>query len=99
MPDVSNESGEVDDTDRIDSLAAHLTELAETMDDGVPVKGYYLWSLLDDFEWAPGYGTQFGIIRIDPETLQRTRQASARRYAQVARTGAVDTASRRHRPS
>ncbi len=57
--------------------------------DGVPVEGYMVWSLLDNFEWTHGYGPHFGIVEVDPATLERIPKASARWYAEVARTGVI----------
>ena len=57
--------------------------------DGVPLTGYFAWSLMDNFEWAYGYDQRFGIVWVDYETLQRTPKDSALWYAGVARTGVV----------
>ena len=56
---------------------------------GVPVKGYFLWSLLDNFEWAFGYAKRFGIVRVDFNTGQRTLKDSARWYRRVIEANAV----------
>jgi beta-glucosidase len=57
--------------------------------DGAPMKGYFVWSLLDNFEWAYGFTKRFGIIRVDYPTQQRTIKRSGRWYGQVARTNRV----------
>jgi beta-glucosidase len=57
---------------------------------GVDVRGFFQWSLLDNFEWAFGYGQRFGIVYVDYETQQRIPKASALYYAKVAATGVVD---------
>ncbi len=57
--------GEVHDADRVDYLATHLGQLARAIDDGCDVRGYFAWSLLDNFEWAAGYTQQFGITWVD----------------------------------
>ena len=57
---------------------------------GVPLKGYFAWSLLDNFEWAFGYSKRFGLIYIDYETQQRIPKSSAKWYAQVIRANAVE---------
>ena len=60
------------------------------MEDGCDVRAYYVWSLLDNFEWAFGYGKRFGIVHTDYETLERTPKKSAEFYADVVRQNAVD---------
>lgn len=68
--------GEVDDPQRVSYLDGHLDAVAKAIDDGVPVAGYFLWSLLDNFEWAQGYTERFGIVYVDFESLERTPKAS-----------------------
>jgi beta-glucosidase len=68
--------GMVNDTARIDYLAQHLAAVQRVAADGVPVKGYFTWSLMDNFEWSLGYEKRFGLIHVDFETLQRTPKAS-----------------------
>ena len=53
------------------------------------MRGYFLWSLLDNFEWAYGYAKRFGMVHVDYDTQRRTPKSSAHWYAQVARTGAL----------
>jgi hypothetical protein len=60
MPDNVRVDGRVIDTDRLEYIAAHLGEVHQAMEDGVPIEGYFAWSLLDNFEWAHGYGPKFG---------------------------------------
>jgi beta-glucosidase len=82
------EDGTVEDADRIHYLREHLLALREALDSGVPVDGYFVWSLLDNFEWAEGYGQRFGLVRVEPRTLRRVPKASARWYADlIARSG------------
>ena len=57
------------------------------MADGVDLRGFFVWSFLDNFEWAEGYAHRFGIVHVDFDTLVRTPKASARWYADVAATG------------
>ncbi len=73
---VSGDDG-IDDQDRIDFLAAHLRAAHRAIADGVDLRGYFVWSLLDNFEWALGYEKRFGIVHVDYETLERTPKASA----------------------
>jgi beta-glucosidase len=68
--------GMVNDTARIDYLAQHLAAVQRVAADGVPVKGYFTWSLMDNFEWSLGYEKRFGLVHVDFETLQRTPKAS-----------------------
>ena len=89
MNDVPDAAGRVDDADRIDYLRKHLTAVHDAIAAGVPVEGYFVWSLLDNFEWAYGYSRRFGLIRVDYDTFARTPKASADWYAEVARTNTV----------
>lgn len=80
--------GTVPDGPRIDYVRRHLRQLGQAMDDGVPVEGYFLWSLMDNFEWAEGYKERFGIVHIDYETQKRTPKDSYRWYGEVVRSNA-----------
>ena len=87
-PDVVSADGHVHDGERIAYLHRHLTAVREAIDAGVDVRGYLLWSLLDNFEWAWGYERRFGIIHIDYPTQRRHHQ-SARYYADVIKANAA----------
>jgi len=76
-------NGEVLDLHRRDFLRNYLRELQRAINDGVPVKGYFLWSFIDNFEWADGYARRFGVVYVDYATQQRTPKASALWYSQV----------------
>ena len=89
MPDKADASDNVDDQDRIDYIHNHLQQVHLAMSDGVPVKGYFAWSLFDNFEWAFGYSKRFGIVRVNYDTLERTPKASARWFSQVADTAVL----------
>ena len=78
--------GKVHDPQRIDFTAKYLRELRKAVDDGVPVRGYFHWSLMDNFEWAEGYKQRFGLVHVDYETLKRTPKDSYRWYRNVIRT-------------
>jgi beta-glucosidase len=78
-----------DDTDRVAYLDAHLRALHAAIGDGVDVRGYMVWSLLDNFEWGWGYGQRFGIVDVDYLTQRRTPRRSARWYADVVRANAL----------
>ncbi|WP_110239608.1 glycoside hydrolase family 1 protein [Nocardioides gilvus] len=79
--------GQVHDEDRRRFVEAHLRAVHDAIAAGVDVRGFFQWSLLDNFEWAHGYGRRFGIVHVDYETQVRTPKASALRYAEIARTG------------
>jgi beta-glucosidase len=71
---------ELEDEERIHYFARHLAAAAEAVEAGVPLTGYFAWSLLDNFEWAEGYAKRFGLVRVDYETQRRTVKASGRWY-------------------
>lgn len=79
--------GKVHDADRIDFLTRYLGELHRAMEDGVAVKGYLHWSLLDNFEWAKGYSDRFGLIYVDYPTGTRTPKDSVAWYRRLTETG------------
>jgi beta-glucosidase len=81
--------GAIYDTDRIMFLRNYLTQLERAVSDGVPIKGYFLWSILDNFEWADGYERRFGIIYVDFATQKRTPKLSAGFYKKVIHENAV----------
>ena len=68
--------GRIHDTARIDYLDGHLRALNQAMAEGVDVRGYFVWSLLDNFEWAEGYQQRFGLVRVDYDTQRRTPKDS-----------------------
>ncbi len=75
--------GLVHDPARVDYLHAHLDSAAAAIEQGVDLRGYFAWSLMDNFEWAHGYGQRFGVVHVDYETQRRTPKDSARAYADV----------------
>jgi len=76
----------IDDPLRVDYLRAHLRATREAIERGVDVRGYFAWSLLDNFEWALGYSRRFGLVHVNYATQQRTPKTSARFYASVIDT-------------
>jgi beta-glucosidase len=78
--------GKVHDPQRIDYLHRHLREYQRAIEDGVKAEGYFLWSILDNFEWADGYKQRFGIIHVDYATGNRTLKDSAEWYREVIRS-------------
>jgi beta-glucosidase len=87
--DVPADDGQVYDTDRVMFLRAHLTQLQRATADGVPVKGYFQWSTMDNFEWIFGFGNRFGLVYVDFRTQKRTPKASAAWFREAARRNAV----------
>jgi beta-glucosidase len=81
--DVLTPDGRIEDTDRIMYLRNHLTHLQRAVSEGYPVKGYFLWSLMDNFEWLDGYSKRFGLHYVDFKTLKRTPKLSAEWYKAV----------------
>jgi beta-glucosidase len=73
--------GQVHDPRRIEFLASHLSAAAQAVEAGVPLRGYFAWSLMDNFEWAEGYAKRFGIVHVDFATQARTVKDSGRWYA------------------
>jgi beta-glucosidase len=88
-PDVVQDDGSVDDQDRLAFVDSHLRAVKDALDGGADVRGYFAWSLMDNFEWALGYSKRFGLTRVDYATQERTVKASGRWYAAVARDNAV----------
>lgn len=87
--DVVAPDGRVHDADRVSYLHRHLDAVGEAMDAGADVRGYFVWSLMDNFEWAYGYHRRFGIVRIDYDTLDRIWKDSAYWYRELVRTDAL----------
>jgi beta-glucosidase len=85
-PDVLQPSGRVEDRERVAYLDGHLRAIHDAIGQGVDVRAYFAWSLLDNFEWAEGYGKRFGLVYVDYETLARHPKDSAHWFAEVARS-------------
>jgi beta-glucosidase len=79
--------GQVHDPERVHYLERHIAALAEAIAEGANVQGYYLWSLMDNFEWAKGYSKRFGIIYVDYPTQRRILKTSGRWYADLIAAG------------
>ena len=78
--------GRMEDPMRARYLADHLLAVRKAMDAGVDVRGYFVWSLFDNYEWSSGYAMRFGLVCVDPKTQARTVKASAEFYREVIRT-------------
>ncbi|MGH9133140.1 MAG: GH1 family beta-glucosidase [Ilumatobacteraceae bacterium] len=87
--DTVGPDGAIDDHERVAYLRAHLAAAHAAIEAGVDLQGYLAWSLLDNFEWAYGYGKRFGIVRVDYDTQVRTPKSSARVFADIARSNAL----------
>jgi beta-glucosidase len=88
-PDVPGPDGFVDDPERVAYFASHLRQALDAIDHGVDLRGYFAWTLLDNFEWAEGYGPRFGLVRVDFDTQRRTAKRSGRWLGSVARANAL----------
>jgi len=88
LPILVTENGTAmaDDAQRWHYINRHLQAMAQAMQAGAKVFGYCYWSLLDNFEWAHGFGPRFGLVEVDYPTQRRTIRDSAKRYAEVCRT-------------
>lgn len=80
------EDGVLDDPLRVAYLREHLRAARSALERGVDLRGYFVWSLLDNFEWSHGYSKRFGIVHVDYESQRRTPKSSARFYAEVIRS-------------
>lgn len=87
--DLVDEEGRVRDKERIDYLREHLEVLHDAVESGVDVRGFFVWSLLDNFEWAHGYAKRFGIVHVDYDSQQRTLKDSGRWYRDVIRDNGI----------
>jgi beta-glucosidase len=88
--DEVSADGKVHDERRLDYLKNHFIQARLAMQDGVDLRGYFVWSLLDNFEWAHGYTKRFGIIRVDYETQQRTIKDSGEWYGHVIASNSIE---------
>jgi beta-glucosidase len=79
-------SGRVHDTERQRYVHAHLSAALEAYSAGAPLAGYFVWSLLDNYEWAEGYSQRFGIVWVDYETQERIPKESAHWYRKLIQT-------------
>ena len=84
FPDPEPDDGTVNDLDRCDYLIRHVNSVASALRGGADVRGFFAWSLLDNFEWAFGYEPRFGITHVKYETQQRTPKLSARILERLA---------------
>ena len=90
-------NGRVHDSERVAYLQQHISALADAMDQGVPIAGYMVWSLMDNFEWASGYEKRFGIVHIDYETQKRTLKDSALWYTHFLKQTPLSGTADKHK--
>jgi beta-glucosidase len=91
-PDTLTPDGRVDDPERTEYLRRHLAQVRRALEAGAPLRGYFVWSLLDNFEWARGYTQRFGLVYTDYPTQRRIIKGSGRYFAEVARTNGASVA-------
>jgi beta-glucosidase/6-phospho-beta-glucosidase/beta-galactosidase len=89
FPDVVGADGKIHDERRLDYLKNHFIQTRLAMQDGVDVRGYFVWSLMDNFKWGHGYTKRFGVIRVDYETQKGAVKDSGEWYAEVIRANQV----------
>jgi beta-glucosidase len=89
FPDGPADDGDVHDTRRIEYLDGHLRACHDALAAGVDLRGYFVWSLMDNFEWAEGYAKRFGIVHVDYRTQQRLLKDSAKWYREVIRRNGI----------
>ncbi|MBI4398297.1 MAG: glycoside hydrolase family 1 protein [Candidatus Omnitrophica bacterium] len=77
------------DEERFNFVLSHLEQLAKAVKEGAKVFGYFYWSLLDNYEWAEGYGPRFGLVEVDYATQVRTIRGSAKQFAEICKTGRI----------
>jgi beta-glucosidase len=92
FPDVVTDDGRIHDDERIDYLRRHFAAAHRAIEAGVDLRGYFVWSLMDNFEWSYGYSKRFGIVRVDYDTLERTPKDSAHWYTELIRSGRLEDA-------
>ena len=88
--EAADSDGRVHDEQRRVFIRDHIVQAHHALQDGVPLKGYLAWSLLDNFEWTLGYSRRFGLVHVDFGSLKRTIKDSGKWYTEVARTNSVD---------
>lgn len=87
--DVVNQAGEVLDEQRVDYLKRHIQACHKAMEQGVPLAGYFVWSLIDNFEWNTGYDNKFGLVYLDRKTCNRIVKKSGYWYADLIRNNGI----------
>jgi len=91
--------GQVHDHSRIDFLTRYLRQVERAIKDGIDIRGYFHWSIMDNFEWAEGYKHRFGLVHVDYETQRRTLKDSALWYSEIIRTNGASLHHRKPAPA
>jgi len=86
---TENGFSDAKDDRRPKALLEHLAMVHRAISEGIPVRGYFYWSLVDNFEWAEGWGVRFGLIELDPETQERIPRSSASMFGEICRANAI----------
>lgn len=84
-----------DDTQRVAFFEGAVRSVAQCIEDGIDVRGYYAWSMMDNFEWVSGYGLKFGIVAVDRDTMERTAKPSAYRLGEIAQENSIELPAER----
>ena len=87
---LENGIADKEDKYRINFINEHLYWIHKAIKEGVDVKGYFYWSLLDNFEWADGYGPKFGLYEVNRKTFERKPRPSAAEYAKICKNNTVE---------
>ena len=89
--DLPAEDGRVYDSKRVDYLQQHISQVGQAIEEGVDIRGNFVWSQLDNFEWSHGYSMRFGIVHVDFETQKRTLKDSAKWYRRTIASNAIES--------
>jgi len=89
FPDIAPSNGRIFDPERLSYIRDHLEQVWLAIQDGIDLKGYFVWSLLDNFEWAHGYSKRFGIVYVDFLTQKRIIKDSGHWYASICKQNAL----------
>ena len=87
---LENGIADGEDKYRAEFVKAHLRALHKTIRKGVDLRGYFYWSLLDNFEWNEGYQMKFGLFEVDRKTMKRTPRKSSQEYAKICKSNEVE---------
>jgi beta-glucosidase len=90
---TENGFSDVDDSRRPRATLEHLAMIHRAITEGIPVRGYLHWSLVDNFEWNNGWGVRFGLIEVDPRTQRRSPRPSASMFGEICRANAIAEAT------
>src|SRR5207244_12926806 len=86
---TENGFSDAQDDRRPRAILEHLAMIHRAISEGIPVRGYLYWTLVDNFEWAEGWGVRFGLVELDPETQDRIPRSSASMFGEICRANAI----------